>query len=152
MSVAWKLNAWGTNSWVGMNGGPPNAWRGGGTVAPVVVVTGGSGSEDDDGSYSEPRRVLINGKPYTVRSKAEYLGLLARGKRDRARQDADAVIGRSQDVAREALFARKATEETATLLHALLAREEKNRPKVSDAPFETDAIPLQILMMMAADL
>lgn len=35
MSVAWALNAWATNSWVGMNAGPPNAWRGATTPAPA---------------------------------------------------------------------------------------------------------------------
>ena len=39
MSVAWALNVWATNSWVGMNGGPPNAWRGAST--PAVTPSGG---------------------------------------------------------------------------------------------------------------
>ena len=38
MSVAWAPNAWATDSWIGMNGGPPNAWRGESGPAPVVVV------------------------------------------------------------------------------------------------------------------
>lgn len=37
MSIAWALNAWATNSWVGMNAGPPNAWRGDTTPPPVVT-------------------------------------------------------------------------------------------------------------------
>lgn len=41
MAVAWALNAWATDSWVGMNGGPPNAWRGESTVV-VTEVPGGS--------------------------------------------------------------------------------------------------------------
>lgn len=45
MAVAWALNVWATNSWVGMNGGPPNAWRGEFTPTPVPdeVQTGGKG-------------------------------------------------------------------------------------------------------------
>lgn len=38
MSVAWALNVWATNSWLGMNGGPPNAWRGGTTPPPAVIT------------------------------------------------------------------------------------------------------------------
>ena len=33
MAVAWAVGAWATNSWVGMNAGPPNAWSGSTTVA-----------------------------------------------------------------------------------------------------------------------
>jgi virulence-associated protein VapD len=40
MSVAWKVGAWATNSWVGMNAGPPNAWWGSATV---VRQSGGGG-------------------------------------------------------------------------------------------------------------
>ena len=41
MAVAWALNKWATNSWVGMNGGPPNAWRGASTpVPPTPTPTG----------------------------------------------------------------------------------------------------------------
>lgn len=36
MAVAWALNTWGTNSWVGMNAGPPNAWRGTSTPLPII--------------------------------------------------------------------------------------------------------------------
>lgn len=107
----------------------------------------GEGAED---AYAEPRRVMVRGKPYTVRSKAEYLGLLARGKRDQARESADAAIARSQESARAALDARKvdpATAETATLLHALLARQQEAR-----ALAQKHGMPVQILMMVAADL
>lgn len=116
-----------------------------------VVVVGGSGAGDGaEDAYAEPRRVMVRGKPYTVRSKNEYLGLLARGKRDQARESADAAIARSQDTARAALDARKvdeATEETAMLLHALLARQEE-----ASALAEKNRIPVQIMMMVAADL
>lgn len=27
MALAWKNLAWATNSWLGMNAGPPNAWK-----------------------------------------------------------------------------------------------------------------------------
>ena len=43
MAVAWAVGAWATNSWVGMNAGPPNAWRGADTPPPVVVTTQGGG-------------------------------------------------------------------------------------------------------------
>lgn len=114
---------------------------------------GGHGSgEGAEGDYAEPRRVMVRGKPYTVRSKSEYLGLLARGKRDAARESADAVIARSQEQARQALDARKgdpATAETATLLHALLEREAKQKKPVVAVYNE---IPIEILMLMAAEL
>lgn len=41
MAVAWKVGAWATSSWVGMGGGPPNAWRGATTPVPT--------SDDDNG-------------------------------------------------------------------------------------------------------
>ena len=43
MSVAWALGVWANDSWVGMNGGPPNAWRGDSTPVPAVVITPGGG-------------------------------------------------------------------------------------------------------------
>ena len=115
----------------------------------VPIPVGGHGSEEGDDPYEEPRRVTIAGKPYTVRSKAEYLGLLARGRRDKAREQADQAIQDAQDAAREALRSRKgedATQETARLLHAVLERQRVIEP------FQTDAIPLQLLMLIAADL
>ena len=128
------------------------AFFGGGFFGPGVdTVVGGHGSEGgEEGAYEEPRRVIIQGKPYTVRSKQEYLGLIARGKRDKAREDADAAIARSQVAARTALQERveDTTAETAALLHALLAKEAKKKLPI----VETDEIPVQILMMMAADL
>lgn len=48
-----------------------------------AVPVGGHGSaEGGEDIYEEPRRVVIRGKAYTVTSKAQYLGLLARGRRD----------------------------------------------------------------------
>lgn len=51
MSVAWAIGAWATNSWVGMNAGPPNAWRGDSTPPPPVIVVdthdGGRKKRDD---------------------------------------------------------------------------------------------------------
>lgn len=41
MAVAWALGVWADNSWVGMNGGPPNAWRGESTVTEVPGSGGG---------------------------------------------------------------------------------------------------------------
>lgn len=45
MSSAWKNLAWKTNSWVGMNAGPPNAWMGSSsTIYGTNLGTGGSAS------------------------------------------------------------------------------------------------------------
>ena len=116
------------------------------------IDSGGHGSAeggaDDDGAYAEPRRVIIRGKPYTVTSKAQYLGLLARGRRDHAREQADTVIARSQETAKESLQARQ-TAETGALLHALLEREAKKKPKA--VPIESDEIPIELLMLIAAN-
>ena len=117
-----------------------------GSGGPTAIV-GGHGSDQEP--YDEPRRVTIAGKPYTVRSKQEYLGLLARSRRDKAREDANSTIQAAQDAAREALQSRTredATQETARLLHAVLERQRVIEP------FQTDAIPLQLLMLIAADL
>jgi len=43
VAVAWALGVWATNSWVGMNGGPPNAWRGESTPPPATVLPPGGG-------------------------------------------------------------------------------------------------------------
>ena len=40
MAVTWALNTWATDSWVGMNGGPPNAWRGASGGSTVQFFTG----------------------------------------------------------------------------------------------------------------
>lgn len=116
----------------------------------ATAVVGGHGSEEY-GTYEEPRRVFIDGKPYTVSSKAQYLGLLARARRDKARSErtAEESIARAQAAAREALQARQ-VEETRTLLHDLLAREAKRKPKLE--PAEDDAIPMELLMMIATEL
>lgn len=45
MSVAWAVGAWATNSWLGMNGGPPNAWRGASTP-PAPFGRSGLGGDD----------------------------------------------------------------------------------------------------------
>lgn len=110
---------------------------------------GGHGSEEGDDPYAEPRRVVIAGKPYTVRSKNEYLGLLARSKRDRARKSADVAIAVAQEAARNALAVRQTqdtTAETAHLLHAMLARDKAKSKRIED-----DAIPIELLMLIAAN-
>jgi hypothetical protein len=104
-----------------------NAFQVNGISAPIVV--GGSGSEDADGEYAEPRRVYIKGKPFTVHSKAQYLGLLARQRRDKARTSADAIISKAQDAAREAVARREEpsaqrTAEIATLLQIALDKRK----------------------------
>ena len=43
MAIAWASGVWGTNSWVGMNAGPPNAWRGASTVVTTVTPQTGGG-------------------------------------------------------------------------------------------------------------
>lgn len=53
MSVAWKLEAWKDLSWVGMNLGPPNAWRG--STGPTPTP-GRSGLGGDDVPRRNPNR------------------------------------------------------------------------------------------------
>jgi hypothetical protein len=55
MSVAWALNVWANDSWVGMNGGPPNAWRGADTPPPPPVIV-----EKPSGvRKSKPRKINL---------------------------------------------------------------------------------------------
>ena len=42
MSIAWAVGAWANLSWVGMNAGPPNAWRGASTVVTTPSQGGGT--------------------------------------------------------------------------------------------------------------
>ena len=133
------------------------AFFGGGFFGAGSDAAGHGTGEGDDGVYAEPRRVFIDGRPYTVRSKAEYLGLLARSRRDKSRIEAEEAIERSQDAAREAVLARQATQtaETASLLHAMLAREESKRKPIAPASkmvLGEDAIPMEILMLIAPEL
>ena len=39
MAVAWTVGVWANDSWLGMNGGPPNAWRGATTPVPPAPST-----------------------------------------------------------------------------------------------------------------
>lgn len=39
MAVAWAIGAWANDSWLGMNAGPPNAWRGA-TSPTTAAITG----------------------------------------------------------------------------------------------------------------
>lgn len=66
MSVAWAVNTWATNSWVGMNGGPPNAWRGATTPVPTPTAPNQGG-----GIPSRRRRVYIKVDGRTVFFKNE---------------------------------------------------------------------------------
>lgn len=88
MSVAWALNVWATNSWVGMNGGPPNAWRGASTPVAVsanvpgrwlsVGLPGQNHGEDAAAkrkrweSYTSPMVQAVSPAPKTDND-AEYL-------------------------------------------------------------------------------
>lgn len=59
MAVAWALNVWATNSWVGMNGGPPNAWRGESTPVPASAeIPGGSSKHRRKQRQGEKPRVI----------------------------------------------------------------------------------------------
>lgn len=126
------------------------------------TAAAGHGSDQDGDRYDEPRRVMIAGKPFTVRSKGEYLALLRKfGRKDvpaalpqAAKDKAEAIIARAQETAREALQARQ-TVEIAALLHAKLTAEEARRRREDRAfidALEQDHIPLPLLMMLAADL
>lgn len=90
----------------------------------AVTVVGGHGSE---GQYDEPRRVYINGLPYTVRSKAEYMALLR--KHNRAKEQANRVIETAREKAREAAFSPKDLQETSQFLNALMEKERSKKVK-----------------------
>lgn len=105
---------------------------------------------------------MIAGKPFTVRSKGEYLALLRRfGRKDipreakqPAQKQAEAVIARAQEQARDSLSARQ-TAEIAALLHAKIARDAVAGELTALAMarrITEDAIPVELLMLMAADL
>lgn len=57
MAVAWALGVWANDSWVGMNGGPPNAWRGAST--PVFTGNIASGSQGVDQKPSGKKRPRV---------------------------------------------------------------------------------------------
>lgn len=143
--------------YTGFFGGP---FFGGGFFDPGTQVGGHGSSEGagEDGSYSEPRRVMIAGKPFTVRSKAEYFALLKRygkkGSTDAARKQADQVIEGARVTAREAL-SQADIAETARLLQLTIEKqslEAKRRDQELARQIEENAIPIQILMMVALDL
>ena len=103
---------------------------------------------------------MIDGKAYTVRSKAQYLGLLARSKRDQSRalQQAERVIERSQETAREALQARQ-VQETASLMQAVMAKEDakyeamqKKKKKDITVAIDEEGLPIEVLMLIGQQI
>ena len=126
------------------------AFFGGGFFGQLPVQSGGHGQGEEgreiEDVYSEPRRVVIAGKAFTVRSKSQYLGLLAKYSRkpkaNRARtaeKQASQIVEEAREKAREALSA-KQIEETATLIR--LALEKRKRTE----------LPVEVLMLIADDL
>ena len=101
MAVAWALNVWATNSWVGMNGGPPNAWRG----ASTVVVTPTTTTRETGVRGSKPRVIKFSDlSPQSRQSTAEFLKaqLGLDEKYAEAQQQQPAKVGRRSKAQREA--------------------------------------------------
>ena len=115
MAVAWVVGAWANDSWLGMNAGPPNAWRGESTPVPVVVtdLPGGSSDRKRKRKKGEKPRVIRWSDFATQEERAEAL----------ARELADAAIPVADAAATpDALIAaaEEIEDEEEALMHALI--------------------------------
>lgn len=102
MAVAWALNVWATNSWVGMNAGPPNAWRGDSTPTPTPSTSTPSGVS----KRGRKRELIVNLRDVQSReSTAEFLKSQLRLRQGIVEPEAPSVPkeSRAQRLARQKL-------------------------------------------------
>ena len=72
MSVAWAVGVWANNSWVGMNGGPPNAWRGATTPVPTPTTT--TTTQETGVRHARPPVIRLSDlSPESRQSTADFL-------------------------------------------------------------------------------
>ena len=138
MAGAWATGAWAPGAWFG------TAWFTGG-ISPTV---GGHGSAQDGDDYDEPRRVYIDGKPYTVRNKAEYLYWVAQARKSAHTPDKQApeAIPAPIEVAQPVIERIQADAlESLRNVQAMAAAARMAKPE----PVIDNEIPTEILMLMA---